>query len=502
MDIVIRGFHGSLHLLNTAVRSIELLLHPALYRRVIVVMDADEVLDHQMSLLLPAWVSVYYEDRFAFMDLWEGRSTRPGWLRGMWSNFVSDRYSDSEFIALWDGDMVLGSRGQLPLSFDWDESKGLWRPVLVCHDRTEPYFVESTYSDILGLTEDTAPGCMYQLPVILRRDTFPLVRQALIDVWLRRGGDEQLRQLHQAELASGNGTWTDRDAQLPLRLDLTDAATDGRADTSRWPTSAFDRAYALHLSAQTGDWIRICQFCLMGAYVVHTPHVASLYSVHLLGTKSERSECPLVRAGAHLSYMRGLDSNSQEKKKQVDAYFHLASEVLDSALCHSSTPSMCNAQYCKKRGWHYDALATRRLYEEWLGNVTAAGGAGSVGGAAAGAGGVAGAGGGTGVGDGDDSSSGSGGASVSAGGAVPAFSYPASFFTEHEWLLGFEFRREWWMDARQPDPGWAHRCWGVAVARVQAHYEYVQQHDPAPLHLVQHQCNADALALTQLQHRA
>jgi hypothetical protein len=153
----------------------------------------------------------------------------------------------------------------------------------------------------------------------------------------------------------------------------------------------FDRAFASLI-----EKCKICQFCIFGGFIYTHPEESSRYAFKVIGYKKSAErlkneqiqlinytrniddylqtkaglqtnytndyhiftpECTQLHSGAHIPYIIG-------GPKMSEAYFRLAEKIIDDGLCKVSRPEDCNYEYCKSRGWNYDAIKQRELYSD------------------------------------------------------------------------------------------------------------------------------------------
>ena len=263
---------------------------------------------------------------------------------------VSDRYSDADYICVLDPDMLFISRGSLPLMFDWDEGQQLYKPIWICRDEPEELFVDSSYK-LFGLDRDSAPGCMYQLPVCIHRSTLKRVRLRL---------NRQFNQSQPADYSQfGLDPEVDRDSeydqysrQYEARRAAAGAASLLPPRSGGVPPAAFDRTYMRMVNSDLSQ--AVCQFCVWGSYILLHPAERRLYTFHLQGNKRNNSSCPQIRAGTHSGYL-------VPQPKMSPAYYQLADQLLMDGVCRSALPTDCIVPSCAARSQWYDALSVRSV---------------------------------------------------------------------------------------------------------------------------------------------
>ena len=357
VDFILRAFSGYSPLTSYMMRSLDAFVPwKQLGSTIIVLDDNDE--DRQYAASLPDDVQVYFEPKPAFFAEWGSAQQQTGQLGverkangyalGLYSNWISDRYSDADYICVLDPDMMFITRASLPLMFDWDEQQSLYKPIWICKDEPEEQFVESSYR-LFGLDKDTAPGCMYQLPVCIHRSTLKRVRLRLnedfnrtnpadysqygLDAALDRDSDyEQYGRQYDAQRAKAGA-------------DSLMAAREGGV-----APAAFDRTYMRMVNRDLDH--AVCQFCVWGSYIMLHDNERRLYSFYRQGNKRADSSCPQIRVGTHTGYL-------VPQPKMSPDYYQLGDRLLIDGLCHASLPSDCIAPICKKRGQLFDALSVR-----------------------------------------------------------------------------------------------------------------------------------------------
>ena len=355
VDFILRAFGGYSPLTSALLRSMDSFVPWRQLGEVIVVLD-DSDADRQYASSLPDDVRVHFEPKPAFFAEW-GTAVQQtgalgvarqanGYALGLYSNWVSDRYSSADYICVLDPDMLFVGRASLPLMFDWDEAQQLYRPVWICRDTPEPIFVDSSYA-LFGLNQSTAPGCMFQLPVCVHRATLKRVRMKL---------NEDFSRANSSDYASyGLDPAVDRDSdyeQYGRQYDAKRAEAGSLlpAREGGVAPSAFDRTYMQMVNRDLGH--AVCQFCVWGSFILLQPDERRLYSLHLQGNKDNSSECPQIRAATHSGYLVPLP-------KMSPAYYQLADRLLMEGACHSALPSDCIVPLCSARSQWYDAMSAR-----------------------------------------------------------------------------------------------------------------------------------------------
>ena len=355
VDFILRAFSGYSPLTSALLRSIDTFVPWKQMGDVIVVLD-DSDADRHYATSLPDDVKVHFEPKPAFFLEWGTADMQTGALGvarqangyalGLYSNWVSDRYSDADYICVLDPDMLFVGRGSLPLMFDWDEQRQLYKPVWICRDSPEPIFVESSYK-LFGLDQQTAPGCMYQLPVCVHRSTLGRVRLKL---------NEDFNRANSSDYATyGLDAAFDRDSEYERYGRQYDARRSEAgsvlpAREGGVPPAAFDRTYMRMVNRDLGH--AVCQFCVWGSYILTHSAERELYTLHLQGHKDDNSECPQLRAATHSGYL-------VPSPKMSPAYYQLADRVLLDGVCRSSLPTDCIVPICAGRSQWYDAMSIR-----------------------------------------------------------------------------------------------------------------------------------------------
>ena len=355
VDFILRAFSGYSPLTSALLRSLDSFVPWRQLGDVIVVLD-DSDADRNYAASLPDDVKVHFEPKPAFFAEWGSAVQQTGALGvarqangyalGVYSNWVSDRYSEADYICVLDPDMLFVSRGGLPLMFDWDEQQRLYKPVWICRDTPEAIFVQSSYK-LFGLDATTAPGCMYQLPVCIHRSTLRRVRLHL---------NADFHRLNSTDYSQyGLEPVDDRDSdyeQYGRRYDVKRAEVNSVLPTrvDGVAPTAFDRTYMRMVNRDLGH--AVCQFCVWGSYILTRPAERLLYSLHLQGNKDNSSECPQLRAATHSGYL-------VPQPKMSPAYYQLADRLLMEGACRSALPTDCIVPVCAARAQWYDALSAR-----------------------------------------------------------------------------------------------------------------------------------------------
>jgi len=367
VDFIMRTFSGYTTLVSYLLRSFDLFVPWRQLGDVIVVLD-DNDKDRQYALTLPDDVKVYFEEEPMWLDEWgnEGQSpglgvdrAKRGYAIGLYSNWLSDRYSNADYICVLDPDMLFITKGSLPLMFDWDDEQRIYKPIWLCRDTPEGYFIETSYN-IYGLGGD-APGCMFQLPVCIHRDTLRKVRQDVTDKYAAKNASSYT--------AYGLDPKVDRDSDFvhyKAEYDKRLQTAEGKAMVKyngTVPPSAFDRTYVGMIN-RAAD-VQVCQFCVWGSYIITTPSELKRYTFHWMGGKrlpgtytqapgavAPTSSCPQIRAGTHAAYLI-------PPPKIGPAYYKLGNELNQLGICLASLPTDCNAQICAHHNlgnFAYDAV--------------------------------------------------------------------------------------------------------------------------------------------------
>ena len=357
VDFVLRTFAGYSTLTNYMLRSLDTFLNWRAVGDVIVVLDESDA-DRQYAATLPDDVRVYYEPLPAWFDTWRNtaessnlgvKRSSKGYNLGVYSSWVADRYSDADYICILDPDMLMVTRNALPLMFDWDEAQQLYRPVWLCRDFPEKIFIGTSYRK-MGLNETTAPGCMQQLPVCVRRDLLRTVRLYMNDRW------KADRQLSQIWAPFGLDPNVDRDSDFSAYKAEYDRrrAVDGNSSKllnySSVPPSAFERTYARMVNEDL--YAAVCQFCIWGSYLMLHPDERKRYTLYLQGDKRPDSSCSHIRAGTHAAYL-------VPPPKISAPYYALADKVIAEGVCRATHATDCNRRWCEQKGWWLDVASMR-----------------------------------------------------------------------------------------------------------------------------------------------
>ena len=357
VDFILRAFSGYSPLTSALMRSIDSFVPWRQLGELIVVLD-DSAADRQYAASLPDDVRVHFEPKPAFFAEWGTAEQQTGALGvarqangyalGLYSNWVSDRYSEADYICVLDPDMLFVTRATLPLMFDWDERQQLYKPVWICRDGPEDIFLDSSYQ-LFGLDSATAPGCMFQLPVCIHRSTLKRVRLRL---------NEHFNRSNSADYSKyGLEPAADRDSeyeQYGRQYDARRAEAGSllSARESGVPPSAFERTYMRMVNRVLAH--AVCQFCVWGSHIITQPAELSLYSLHLQGKRKDSSECPQIRAATHSGYL-------VPQPKMSPAYYQLADQLLMEGACRSAPPTDCIVAVCGRRAQWYDAMQARSV---------------------------------------------------------------------------------------------------------------------------------------------
>ena len=393
-DVIIRSFHGYALFVNTLLHSLEMFWPRDMGKIILILDDSDD--DHSYATTLPDYVTVFFEPLPPFTDLWLDRAPtkktglpmpKLGYGRGQWSNFISDRYSSADFIAIFDSDQILGGGGQLQLLFDWDIELQKYKPIFVCFDHIDLGDTFVYNYKIFGMSGDMGVGCMESLPVVMYRDTLPKIRKYVVNYFIvNKPGI-----YNDSRLANVSMDY-DRDYNWSQYV-------ENESNKHSLPTSPtyFDRAFA-----SLDQQCKICQFCIFGAFIYTHPEESSRYTFKIIGygksaekLKTDQirlinharnidyypsrkagiqinhtnqyalygPECTQIHSGAHIGYMiKGA--------KMSEDYFRVAERLMDDGLCKLSRPGDCNHHYCKLRGWDYDAVRQRKLYSHTDSNIS------------------------------------------------------------------------------------------------------------------------------------
>ena len=263
---------------------------------------------------------------------------------------MADRYSDAEYICILDPDLLMVTRNALPLMFDWDEQQQLYRPVWICRDFPERIFLGTSYYK-MGLNESTAPGCMQQLPVCLRRDLLRTVRLFMNNRYKK---DRKASEIWEPY---GLDPDVDRDSDFDAyKLYYDQRRAAGGVNGTKLltytsvPPSAFERTYVRMVNDDL--YAAVCQFCIWGSYLLLHPLELQRYTLYLQGDKRPDSTCSHIRAGTHAGYL-------VPPPKISAPYYALADRVLAEGVCRATHASDCNRHWCERRGWWLDMAAAR-----------------------------------------------------------------------------------------------------------------------------------------------
>ena len=357
VDFVLRTFAGYSTLTGYMLRSLDMALNWRAVGDVIVVLDDSEN-DRHYAATLPDDVKVFYEPQPAWFDEWTNtaesanlgvKRSSKGYNLGVYSSWVADRYSDAEYICVLDPDMLMVTRNALPLMFDWDEEQQLYKPVWLCRDYPEPVFLGTSYRK-MGLDEKTAPGCMQQLPVCVRRDLLRTVRLYMNSKYEKEGRAGELWEPY------GLDPTVDRDSDYGAYQVYYAKLLAGAGEGSKLPKdalvppSAFERTYVQMVNEDT--FAAVCQFCIWGSYLLLHPIERQRYILHLQGDRRPESTCSHIRVGTHAAYL-------VPPPKISSAYYKLGDRVLAETVCRATGSDDCNRGWCEARGWWVDVAAVR-----------------------------------------------------------------------------------------------------------------------------------------------
>lgn len=383
-DAIIRSTIDYSFFLNTLLRSLEVFWPRDIGKIIIVLNDSEE--DRSYALTLPDYVTVFFEALPLFSDLWRKDINFPNkynYDRSLWSSLIFDRYSSADFVTIFDADQVISGGGQLQLLFDWDIKSRIYKPIFICIDKNDLYDTFTLSYKIFGMSKTVGIECMKSLPVVIHRDTLPKIRRYLVKYFLLYNpdiyNDTRLTNVSVEYDRDHNITWLDK-----------------HKNNSYSSPTYFDRAFAC-----LTDKPKICQYCIFGGYIYTHPEESSRYAFKVIGyTKSAERlkneqiqlisyarnidnypqteerlekhdildyqiftpECTQLHSGAHVPYIVGGPKFSKR-------YFRLAEKIIDDGLCKVSRPEDCNYEYCKSRGWNYDATKQRELYSNLSTNI-------------------------------------------------------------------------------------------------------------------------------------
>ena len=354
VDFVLRAFAGYATLTQYMLRSMELFV-PRGLGDIIVVLD-DNRADHHYATTLPDYVRVYYENPPAHLSEWksdaQGASigtnrARFGYQLGLYSNWISDRYSDADYICVLDPDLLFTTPASLTTMFDWDEQQQLYKPIWICKDAPEDEFKTSSYAlfpDELWPDKRPNIGCMNQLPVCLHRSTLKTVRQHLNHKFAQKHADDYKRL--------GYDPTVDRDSNYTAFMQQWRARqqqnrTNSTSTALAVPATAFERTY-MHM-VNIAPAHAVCQFCVWGSYIYLNAEERKRYSFHRQGQHSKNGGCPWIRAAMHMGYA------TPQSPKASPAYYSKSDGLLADGVCRGSLPTDCNYQWCVASNYTYNS---------------------------------------------------------------------------------------------------------------------------------------------------
>lgn len=168
VELVVRSYAKELPMALIFLKSVELYWP---WQRVLMVLD-DEEADYVAAAALPAWCRVLHEAPPPYFEhYWAVRygALKPpskGYVRAQWSMFQLDRYTDAEYIAFCDSDVVFFNFVTPRVLFSFDG-----KPILKGH-RGMPLF----HRAIAVLGWQWVAEFMQSFPLLLHRSTLSLAR--------------------------------------------------------------------------------------------------------------------------------------------------------------------------------------------------------------------------------------------------------------------------------------------------------------------------------------
>ena len=178
ISFLLRSYSGYRLQLPSLFRSMELFLPPSALRDVVVVLDDSEA-DRLYAPSLPTWVRVIHEGRPPLSDTWRLSIKGRPYDEALYSNWLSDAYSEAELLCTLDPDMTFVSRTALYSMLVWDSGAGLYRAVVQCLGNYAGYHESHRWFNLSHLPH--SPYCMSMLPVCIHRSTLKNVRDALTE---------------------------------------------------------------------------------------------------------------------------------------------------------------------------------------------------------------------------------------------------------------------------------------------------------------------------------
>lgn len=281
VDLFVRTYHSKLEELSLLLRSAAFFWPPQW--GVVVALDGGSDLDKAMCKLLPDWVRCILVERPAFYGqlnmtfrMLSGRMA-PGMVWKEWSELWADRYSQAEYIAIIDSDVVFTTFATPQLLFEIGDDK---RPRPVIWGHTHDIYFPHT---ILQLVGPIVADFMDSFPLTVHRSHFQDLRRLVI----KRHGSQRA------------------------------SAKQSEPQTASAKARAFDRAFFAYVKAvhrTSADWNPTsdcfkCGECpsfhaMMGSFLWanhRDKYVWSIRHGHLSGISLEHT-CPRLRVSHHLAY--------------------------------------------------------------------------------------------------------------------------------------------------------------------------------------------------------
>lgn len=169
VELVVRSYSSELPVLLLFLRSVEMYWP---WDHALVVLDETEA-DRRAATALPSWCRIVYEatpphwDKYIPVRYGKGKPFSTGYVRAQWSMFQLDKYTECEYIAFFDSDVVIFTFVTPSVLFS-DVGK-----AIVKGHRGAPMFFRAL--SILGW--QFVAEFMQDFPLVLHRSTFSLARR-------------------------------------------------------------------------------------------------------------------------------------------------------------------------------------------------------------------------------------------------------------------------------------------------------------------------------------
>ena len=118
--------------------SMQLFLPVEVLNDVVLVLD-DTVQERMFSRSLPSFVQVRFEAAPPLSALWNVSLRGRAYDEALYSNWLSDRYTNADIICTLDPDIVFVTRTALYSMIYWDAAEGFYKPMISCLGDHEGY---------------------------------------------------------------------------------------------------------------------------------------------------------------------------------------------------------------------------------------------------------------------------------------------------------------------------------------------------------------------------